>query len=63
MELHWKIYAALDLSFFTKNAITVTFDLREIERKTVHFVVMNLCCASNAAIKNVKGQSIFFQFF
>ena len=39
-------------NFFTKNAIT--FDQKEIERKKRYFVRMKFCCASNAAIKNVK---------
>ena len=34
--------------FFDKNAIT--FDLTEIEKNKIFFVVMKLCCASNAAI-------------
>ena len=39
-------------NFLTKNAIT--FDQREIERKKRCLVGMKFCCASNAAIKNVK---------
>ena len=39
-------------NFLTKNAIT--FDQKEIERKKRYLVVMKFCCASNAAIKNVK---------
>ena len=38
--------------FFYKNAIT--FDLTEIERRKKYLVGMKFCCASNAAIKNVK---------
>ena len=36
----------------TKNARTV--DLTEIERKKRYLVSMQFCCASNAAIKNIK---------
>ena len=39
-------------NFLTKNAIT--FDQKEIERKKLYLVGMKFCCASNAAIKNVK---------
>ena len=39
-------------NFLTKNAIT--FDQKEIERKKKYLVGMKFCCASNAAIKNVK---------
>ena len=39
-------------NFLTKNAIT--FDQKEIERKKRYLVGMKFCCASNAAIKNVK---------
>ena len=39
-------------NFFTKNAIT--FNQKEIERKKSYLVCMKFCCASNAAIKNVK---------
>ena len=39
-------------NFLTKNAIT--FDQKEIERKKRYLVCMKFCCASNAAIKNVK---------
>ena len=38
--------------FLTKNAIT--FDQKEIERKKQYLVRMKCCCASNAAIENVK---------
>ena len=51
-------------NFLTKNVI-ITFDQKEIERKKVYLVSMKLCCASNAAIKNVKiarkKKSTFFQ--
>ena len=50
-------------NFLTKNAIT--FDQREIERKKRCLVGMKFCCASNAAIKNVKiarkKKSTFFK--
>ena len=50
-------------NFLTKNAIT--FDQKEIERKKIYHVGMKFCCASNAAIKNVKiarkKNQIFFQ--
>ena len=36
----------------TKNALT--FDPKEIERKKIFLVGVKFCCASNAAIKNVK---------
>ena len=39
---------------FTKNAIT--FDLTKIERTKINFVDMKFCCASNAALKNLKSQ-------
>ena len=39
-------------NFLTKNAIT--FDQKEIERKKRYLVRIKFCCASNAAIKNVK---------
>ena len=39
-------------NFLKKNAIT--FDQKEIERKKIYLVGMKFCCASNAAIKNVK---------
>ena len=39
-------------NFLTKNAIT--FDQKEIERKNIYLVGMKFCCASNAAINNVK---------
>ena len=39
-------------NFLTKNDIT--FDRKEIERKKRYIVSMKFCCASNAAIKNVK---------
>ena len=39
-------------NFLTKNAIT--FDQKEIERKKRYLVCIKFCCASNAAIKNVK---------
>ena len=39
-------------NFLTKNAITL--DQKEIERKKLYLVGMKFCCASNAAIKNVK---------
>ena len=39
-------------NFLTKNAIT--FDQKEIERKKRYLVGMKFCCASDAAIKNVK---------
>ena len=40
-------------NFLTKNAIT--FDQKDIERKKRYLVCINFfCCASNAAIKNVK---------
>ena len=39
-------------NFLTKNAIT--FDQKEIERKKRYLVSLKFCCASNAAIKNVK---------
>ena len=39
-------------NFLTKNAIT--FDQEEIERKKRYLVGMKFCCASNAAIENVK---------
>ena len=39
-------------NFLTKN--TITFDHKEIERKKWYIVGMKICCASNAAIKNVK---------
>ena len=48
-------------NFLTKNAIT--FDQKEIERKKRYLVGMKFCCASNAAIKNVKiarKKSTFF---
>ena len=52
-------------NFLTKNAIT--FDQKEIERKKLYLVVMKFCCASNAAIKNVKLQekksTFFFKIF
>ena len=38
--------------FLTKNAIT--FNQKEIERKKGYHVSIKFCCASNAAIKNVK---------
>ena len=39
--------------FFTKNAIT--FDQKEIDRKKRRYLVgIKFCCASYAAIKNVK---------
>ena len=38
--------------FLTKNAIT--FDQKETKRKKRYLVDMKFCCASNAAIKNVK---------
>ena len=39
-------------NFLTKNAIT--FDQKEMKRKKRYLVGMKFCCASNAAIKNVK---------
>ena len=39
-------------NFLTKNAIT--FDQKEMERIKRYLVGMKFCCASNAAIKNVK---------
>ena len=39
-------------NFLTKNAIT--FDQKETKRKKRYLVDMKFCCASNAAIKNVK---------
>ena len=39
-------------NLLTKNAIT--FDQKEIERKKKYLVGIKFCCASNAAIKNVK---------
>ena len=39
-------------NFLTKNAIT--FDQKEMEGKKRYLVGMKFCCASNAAIKNVK---------
>ena len=39
-------------NFLTKNA--VTYDQKEIERKKRYPVGMKFCCASKAAIKNVK---------
>ena len=39
-------------NFLTKNAIT--FDQKEIERKKRYLLSMKFCCASNAAIKNLK---------
>ena len=48
-------------NFLTKNAIT--FDQKEIEGKKIYLVGMKFCCASNAAIKNVKivrKKSAFF---
>ena len=39
-------------NFLTKNAIT--FDQKEIKRKKKYLVGMKFCCASNAAMKNVK---------
>ena len=39
-------------NILTKNAIT--FDQKEIERKTMYLVGMKFRCASNAVIKNVK---------
>ena len=39
-------------NFLTKNAITL--DQKEIETKKRYLVGMKFCCASNAAIKNVK---------
>ena len=38
--------------YLTKHAIT--FDQKEIERKKRYLVGMKFCCASHAAIKNVK---------
>ena len=38
--------------FLTKNAIN--FDLTEVERKNKCLVDIKFCCASNAALKNVK---------
>ena len=50
-------------NFLTKNAIT--FDQKEIERKYLYLVGIKFCCASNAAIKNVKiarkKNHLFFQ--
>ena len=49
-------------NFLTKNAITL--DQKEIETKKRYLVGMKFCCASNAAIKNVKiarKKSTFFQ--
>ena len=40
-------------NFFQKKT-TITFDQKEIERKKRYIVRMKFCCASNAAIKNVK---------
>ena len=48
-------------NFLTKNALT--FDQKEIERKKRYLVGIKFCCASNAAIKNVKiarKKSTFF---
>ena len=39
-------------NFLSKNAIT--FDLTDIEKKTRNLVGLKFCCASIAAIKNVK---------
>ena len=48
-------------NFLTKNAIT--FDQKEIERKKRYLVGMKFCCASNAAIKNVKFARKKINFF
>ena len=41
-------------NFFTKkNNAVITSDLTEIKKKHI-FVVIKVCCASNADIKNVK---------
>ena len=47
-------------NFFTNYAIT--FDLTEIERKNIYFIRIQFCCASIAAIKNVKIARFFFKF-
>ena len=47
-------------NFLTKNAIT--FDQKKIEKKR-YLVGMKFCCASNAAIKNVKIARTKINFF
>ena len=44
--------------FLTKNAIT--FDLTEIEKKDI---CMKFCCASNAALQNLKFARKILNFF